>query len=110
MALNYVQVVLDLYDGEGNPLSAGTVTLTPSEVVTDSTDHLVLTQQPIVVRLFNNPLPTVRILATDNTSLTPSGWRWQIAGNYPGAAPAAQYPVSFANGVTQYLSQLVAGS
>ena len=110
MALNYVQLVLDLADGEGNPLTQGTVILTPTAQSADVADHLTVTQQPIVVRLFNNPTPTVRILATDNTSLTPSTWRWQIAGTYAGAPPAATYAISFASGATQYLSQLTPGS
>lgn len=80
---------------------------TPTVLVTDTTDHLTIPPAPVRVQLFNNPTPTVRLLATDNAAPAPAGWAWQIAGTYPGTPPAQQYLIAFADGATQYLSDLV---
>jgi len=107
VSINYVNLVLDFYDGRGNPVQSGAVICTPNVTVVDSTDHVIVTQAPVIVRLFGNPTPTVRLAACDNSGLLPLGWGWLIQPDFPGAPPGALYLVNFASGPTQYLSQLI---
>jgi len=107
LSLNYVNLVLDFYDGRGSPVQVGSVICTPNVTVTDSADHVIVTQAPIIVRLFGNPTPTVRLVASDNSGLLPAGWGWLIQPEFPGGPAGELYLVSFANGPTQYLSQLM---
>lgn len=107
MALQFVDLVLDLYDGSGSPIVEGKVTLYPNVTVLDAADHVVLTQAPIVVRLFGNPLPLVQIVATDTAGLQPTGWGWVIQPDFPGAPPGGVFTVAFADGAEQFLSGLL---
>lgn len=107
MSLNYVSVVMDFYDGSGDPVTAGTVTCTPTAMSADPTDHVVITRAPVVARLFGNPLPAISLAATDNGSLSPSGWGWLIQGVFPGAPPGQVFAVPFAGGAVQFLSGLL---
>ncbi len=47
MSLEYVELTLDLYDGQGNPVTQGTATLTPTQVLTDTTDHEITGLTPV---------------------------------------------------------------
>lgn len=107
MALSYVSLVLDLYDGQGNPVTTGTVTLSPNATVLDASDHIVVTRKPVVISLFQNPVPTVSLVATDNSGLSPSGWGWLIQPVFPGAPDGQVYELLFASGATQYMSGLL---
>lgn len=78
MALNYVQLTLDIFDGSGGIPQAGTVTFTPSAVLSDTTDHQAVQQGPVQAVFNGTAAPVVRLLATDNAVLTPSGWGWTV--------------------------------
>ena len=88
MSLNYVSLTLDLYDGQGNPVTQGTATLVPSTVLTDTADHEIIGLTPLVAsfkvngpphfeqhvfRAFRAPQPTPRIMFS--TRVTASKWR-----------------------------------
>lgn len=106
MAVNYVNLILDLYDGAGAAVVTGSVTCTPSIPLTDSTDHVVLTRAPVTVKLFGNPVPVVQLAATDNSGFGSSPWGWLIQPLFPGAPPGRVYLLPFSGGPVQYLSAL----
>jgi len=106
IALNYVSLVCDYRDGTGTPVSKGSVTFAPNVVVLDASDHVIISQFPVTVSLFRSPSPTVSLIACDNAGLNPSGWAWSIQPVFPGAPPGQLYLIDFANGATQYLSDL----
>ena len=104
MALDYVELVLDLYDGGGNPIVAGTASLTPSVQLTDTADKQVIVQAPLVVT-FRGTSPSVKLLATDNGALAPSGWGWSIEfSGVPGNPAGFSFFLPYSGGSTQYLS------
>lgn len=105
MALTYVNLTLDLYDGSGNPLKAGTATLVPSALLTDTVDHELITQAPISVTFVPTGLPIVRLTPTDDADIQPRGWVWTISFNgVPGNPPSFSFALPAANGSSQYLS------
>lgn len=107
MALATVNLVLDLCDGRGTPVGNGTVVLAPNATVLDAADHVVLTQAPITVRLFGNPLPTVELAATDGGGLSPPGWEWVFQPQFPGAPSGQTFLLNQADGPVQYLSEVL---
>jgi hypothetical protein len=111
LALNYVTLILDLYDGAGNPIMLGNAILAPNAQLADLTDNLLITPAPITVT-FGTTAPGVspqaRLLATDNANLAPSGWAWTLSFiGVPGSPASITFYLPFANGATQYLSSLV---
>ena len=60
MALNYVTLTCDLYDGQGSPLAQGTATFTPYALLTDTADHEIITQAPVVAVFSPQPATAVR--------------------------------------------------
>lgn len=102
----YVTLILDLYDGAGEPIAGGTVTCTPNVLLTSAADHMTIPQVPVVIRLFNNPLPSVQLLATDSDDIAPTGWGWLIQPDFPGAPAGQVYQIVSTGGTVQYLSEL----
>jgi hypothetical protein len=107
VALNYVSLVCNYLDGQGYPVTSGTVTFTPNVVVTDTTSNVVITQSPVTVNLRLTPSPTMVLLATDNSGLTPSGWAWMIQPLFPGAPPGQLFLLPYTGGAVQYLADLL---
>jgi hypothetical protein len=111
VTLNYVTLILDLYDGSGQPLTQGTVTFTPSAVLTDPAAGLMFTQSPVQAQFTSagRAAPQVSLLATDNAGLSPSGWTWQaMFQGIPGGRASFRFLLPYASGATQYLSSQVA--
>ncbi len=82
--LNYVTLMLDVYDGSGALVSRGTATLAPDVEVT-AAGQMVVIEAPVYSDL-QGVLPSVKLLATDNAGLSPSGWAWSISWvNVPGS-------------------------
>jgi hypothetical protein len=106
VALEYVFLTCDLYDGTGNPVVIGTVIFTPSSVITDADDHILITQAPVVVGLLGNPLPVVQLAATDSSGVTPSSWSWLVSFLGAGAGPPRSLLLPSADGERQFLSDL----
>ena len=107
MALDYVTLTLDLYDGQGNPAISGTASFTPSTVLTDSGVE-VIGQQPVTAVFHAAALPSVRLLATDSSGPLPAGWTWGVSFSGITGAPAAfSLFLPYASGATQLLSSLV---
>lgn len=105
MALNYVTLILDLYDGSGNAANAGTAALMPSAQLADATDSMFITQSPVPAVFGPAGFPQVKLLATDNTDLSPSGWTWGISfSGVPGSPPGSSFLLPYTGGATQYLS------
>lgn len=104
--LNYVTLVCDLGDGAGNYLAPGSIaTLAPTAVLTDSTDHLIAGQAAISVTFRGGP-PSVTLIATDNSNISPSGWAWTITPPASTGIAAFSFYLPYAGGSVQHLSQL----
>ena len=108
MTLNYVGLTLDLYDGQGNAVTQGTATLTPTQYLTDTTDHALTGLSPVTVAFtpFSAP-PVVKLLATDNAAPLPAGWAWTITPPSATGIPAFSFFLPHAYGASQYLSAQV---
>jgi hypothetical protein len=101
VALQYVDLIVNMTDGTGSQLTRGMAVLAPSAFLTGSAGSQDVPQAPVGAQFDGSAFPQVPILATDNADLAPSGWGWDISfavvpGN-PSAwtffAPAG--PVSF---------------
>ena len=106
MALNYVTLTLDLYDGQGSAIVAGTATLTPSVQLTDTTDHEWIPPAPLTVTFRPGTAPpSVKLLATDNGAPLPAGWGWIISfSGVPGNPAGFTFFLPFSSGASQFLS------
>jgi hypothetical protein len=105
VALNYVALTCDLYDGTGAQISQGTASFAPSAVLTDTTDHEYIPQAPVVVSFRAAGLPVVSLLATDNGPPAPSGWAWTVTfAGVPGSPASFSFFLPYASGASQYLS------
>ena len=108
MALQYVTLTGDYTDGEGAPLW-GTLTFTPSTTLADTADDVVIRPRPIQVSLSDNGTFTARLLATDNASLLPAGWTWQVSEAVAGQVSASwSFYLPYASGAVQDISSLLA--
>jgi hypothetical protein len=97
---SYVTLVLDLFDGEGNQLRAGTAVITPSSALTDVPDMQVIPPASAIADFRPGVTPMVRLLASDNAGPQPAGWAWGIEAKVPGGLEPWSFfvpagPVSF---------------
>jgi hypothetical protein len=107
MALNYVTLTVDVYDGSGNYPTSGTATFTPTAVLTDGTNHEYIAQVPIVVSFKASGVPTVKLLATDNSAPLPAGWAWTVAfAGFTGAPASWNFFLPYTGGANQNLADL----
>jgi len=79
---NYVTLLLNLYDGTGALINQGSVKLAPSVSLQDAADLLDITPAPIWSAMNGIAVNQVRLLATDNANVLPSGWAWTVS--FPG--------------------------
>lgn len=108
MALNYVTLVCDLYDGQGSPAVKGTAAFVPTVQLTDTTDHAITTLAPVPGVFRAGSFPQVKLLATDNTAPLPNGWGWTVTfDGVPGSPAGFTFFLPFTGGATQYLSSMV---
>lgn len=94
MAIYLVDLILDLTDGTSAPLNEGYAYLTPSAILTDSTDHGIATESPIGVNFAPSGNPVVTLISTDSNYL-PAGWAWYIKFQGPGGPTAWPAPFNF---------------
>ena len=90
MATNYVTLILDAVDGSGTPVGPGAAFLVPSAQLTDTTDNLLVVQAPVQAQFLPGLSPQVKLLATDDSTLSPPGWAWTVS--FPGVPGS---PASF---------------
>lgn len=106
----YVTVVMDRYDGAGNPVVQGSASWAPSMELPDPADRMLIGQGPVPAVFRAGSLPTVWLIANDSIGPQGSsapGWTWNVTyDGVPGSPAAASYYVVTANGATQYLSEL----
>ena len=110
MALDYVQLILDLHDGSGNLIPSGNISFTPSAQLTAPDEEFV---PKAAVAASLNPVVagTVSLLATDNASVSPSGWGWNVAFyGVPGNPGTFSFLLPYSAGGTQYFSAQVPAS
>jgi len=104
---NYVMLVLNEYDGAGNPVVKGSATLAPSTALVDAVDQMDITPWCPPQSFRSGSFPQVKLLATDNGNASPQGWMWTLSfSNVPGNPVARSFFLPYANGATQYLSDL----
>jgi hypothetical protein len=77
MPVNYVILVLDLYDGQGNPAVTGSAQLTPSAQL-DDPGAGITTKAPVPAVFRAGSFPAVKLLADDSDGPLPDGWGWQV--------------------------------
>jgi hypothetical protein len=107
VTLNSVTLILDLADGTGAPLAGGAASLSPSAQLTDAADELLISQVPIQVPFLGGGFPQVKLFATDNGALDPSGWAWTVSfSGVPGNPASFSFFLPYSGGATQYLSSL----
>ena len=107
MALDYVQLILDLHDGSGNLIPSGNISFTPSAQLTAPDEEFV---PKAAVAASLNPVVagTISLLATDNASVSPSGWGWNVAFyGVPGNPGTFSFLLPYSAGGTQYFSAQV---
>lgn len=104
---NYVTLVLNEYDGAGNPVVKGTATLAPSTSLVDVSDQMDITPWCPEQSFRAGSFPMVRLLATDNSNVAPNGWLWTLSfSGVPGNPVSRSFYLPYASGATQYLSSL----
>jgi hypothetical protein len=98
---NNVTVICDLYNGDGSiNSSGGTIAFTPASVVANASNQI-QSSTPITTMFTGGSLPSVSLLATDNSGLTPTNWAWAVSfsGVQGAPSPFAAFvpagPVSF---------------
>ena len=107
MALNYVSLTVDLFDGTGSFLNGGYAAFTPTVQLTDATDHEIITGAGIIAAPKPTGSPVIKLLATDNSAVLPSGWAWIVTfTGVPGSPASWQFFLPFSGGASQYLSAL----
>lgn len=106
MTLNYVEVVCDVYDGQGNVRARGVGSFAPSQEVKDTADHLLIDPGLPIAAVFHvTGPPSAKLLATDQGNIAPSGWQWVFTP--PAGSGVAAFPFYLPSSpVTQYLSDL----
>ena len=110
MSLQYVQLILDLHDGSGNLIPSGNISFTPSAQLTAPDEEFV---PKAAVAASLNPVVagTISLLATDNASVSPSGWGWNVAFyGVPGNPGTFSFLLPYSAGGTQYFSAQVPAS
>ncbi len=102
MTALYLNLVIDRYDGQGNPYVAGGGTLTPSTEMPDPADRMLVGQAPVPFAFHASGLPAPKVVSTDSVGPQPNGWTWNLAydSKVPGSPAAASYylpagPVAF---------------
>jgi hypothetical protein len=107
VSLNYVILTLDLYDGQGNAVTTGVASLVPSAQLDDTTDNMLVIQAPVPGVFRAGSFPQVKLMATDSSNLSPSGWTWGISfTGVPGNPASFSFPLPYSNGAAQYLSSV----
>ena len=111
MPLSVVTVTGTYTDGEGTPLT-GTVRFTPNTMLTDTANDQVVGAVPVIVTLDSAGHFSVPLYATDNVSLSPAGWAWQVT-EMLAETPKRTWVtrtwvtfIAFADGATQALGSL----
>jgi hypothetical protein len=106
MTLQYVSLICDLFDGGGNVVSQDTASFVPTVVVTDSTDHEIVTLVPITAAFKVTGPPSVSLLATDGANLRPPGCGWTCTPPAATGITPFTFFLPYSGGATQYLSAL----
>lgn len=110
MTLNTVTLTWDITD-LGQDTLAGRISLTPTAVLTDPTDKIVVPSVIPKSQAFVSGTGSMPgIIATDNEQVTPSGWAYVIQivsqSGQTIVGPFTAF-IPYSNGATQDLSQLV---
>ena len=107
MSLNYVTLTCDLFDGAGNTLNGGTAVFTPSSALTDTTNHEYITRAPVTASFKSSGSPVVKLLATDDATVSPAGWNWQVTfSGVPGSPAGWNFFLPYADGSAQNLADI----
>jgi hypothetical protein len=111
VAAAYVTVLLDRYDGAGNPLVRGRALWAPSLDFPSPELQQLIGRAPVSGAFRAGSLPVVSLLACDTAGPqkpdgTP-GWTWNVwYEGVPGHPQPASYYIVTASGLTQRLSDL----
>lgn len=104
MSLNYVTLTIDLYDAQGKQITRGTAVFTPTSTLKDTTNNQIIPTTPVSIDL--STTRSVTLLATDNGTLSPSGWAWNVELITFGYQDSFVVFLPFSGGATQHLADL----
>lgn len=106
MTLQYVTLVLDAYDAQGNIVTKGSAAFVQSVQLTDpGVEWIPPAPIPAVFRA--GAVPSVKLLSTDSTDALPNGWTWAVTfSGVPGDPAGFSFFLPHSGGATQYLSAL----
>jgi hypothetical protein len=96
---NYVELVLDAYDGGGNQVVRGQAAFTPSMTLVDAPDQMWIPPAPQTAVFGSYGPPKVKLLAPDSPGPQPAGWTWGIAFTGVPGSPAGYSIAPFAGPV-----------
>lgn len=104
--LNTVTVTGTFLDPAGQA-QRGWVSFTPSAILTDVTDSVVIAPLPRTCEVTGGTLTSPPLAATDNTLLLPGGWWYTVEISLQNAQPYSFAAfIAYANGATQDISTL----
>lgn len=107
MALDYVSLTVDMFRGDGGFSNGGTADFAPTEQLTDTVNHQIITEAAIPAALKSTGSPVVKLLATDNPTVLPSGWAWTVTFSGVSGSPSSwQFFLPYSGGAAQNLSDL----
>jgi len=97
MSLNYVQVICDVFNGDGSAYGGNAqVAFSPNAEVTDAIDHQVVSTTSVKATFRGFGMqPTVNLLATDNANPAPSGWAWNVSFTARPTSSSVPAPFTF---------------
>lgn len=74
-----VSIILNVIDGAGNPVIAGSAVFTPTGAVSGSDGSVRVAPQPVTVGLASASFPVSAGLLPTDLAVIPANWAWQIA-------------------------------
>ncbi len=102
---NYVTVFGTWLDTDGNGLS-GTVTFEPTVPLTDPTNDFFIRPVVTTVALSSAGVISISLLATDDATIEPKGWGYNVTEVIDGVTTKYVILVAYSNGSVQNLATL----
>lgn len=83
-----VTLLLDLYRGDGTPVTEGYAEITPVSQLTDPADGMLVTTAPVTADFTGTGLPVAELIPNDAPGPLPAGSAWQVTYKWVPGNPA----------------------